>query len=582
VTSPFHFLQKKWKEQSQRPFFRLVSLFVGRAFHGADDTGNEELDFSTGLILSLLALPGAFYSILMFDKYGSFLQWMHGRNHFDVLAIALPDEYFLIVLSMVVTGVVAVWRWDSIFPDRRDYANLVPLPISTRTIFLANLVAIFFVAGVLALDVNLVSAFLFPFVATASQEKFLFFVHFMEVHALVVVLASLFSFFAVFALVGLLMTVLPYQVFRKLSLYLRGLMIAYFVGVLATSFAVPDMVQRLPQSPVKFLSSVWFLGLCQFIRERASPPLAALGKLALVSLACLVVIAIAAYALSYRRCFKRIPENVDVVPTTTAPYVSWIFRVLDHTVLRSGFQRAIYRFAMKTVLRSERHSLVLGGFLGLGVVLSSQVLFAAFNNKNVGVSAPSAEILSIPLIVSYCLIIGLRFAFTIPTELRANWIFKLLLDKTIPECIPLARKVLLTFVVPWVVLVVFPLHVYLWGWIDGSLHAFVVIVWAILLADILLVRFRKVPFTCSYPPFRNSAIVVIVAYLIGFFVYVVLTSQFESWALLSPVRGLLLVPLAVAIWYGVSRIREDVVEVDKQLVFEEKIATGFEVLNLRT
>ena len=82
----------------------------------------------------------------MFDKYGSFLQWMLGHNHFDVLAIALPDEYFLIVLSMVVTGVVAVWRWDSIFPDRRDYANLVPLPISTRTIFLANLMAIFFVA----------------------------------------------------------------------------------------------------------------------------------------------------------------------------------------------------------------------------------------------------------------------------------------------------------------------------------------------------------------------------------------------------------------------------------------------------
>jgi hypothetical protein len=130
--------------------------------------------------------------------------------------------------------------------------------------------------------------------------------------------------------------------------------------------------------------------------------------------------------------------------------------------------------------------------------------------------------------------------------------------------------------------VVFPLHVYLWGWIDGSLHALVITLWAVLLADILLVRFRKVPFTCSYPPFRNSAIVVIVAYLIGFFVYVVLTSQFESWALLSPVRGLLLVPLAVAIWYGVSRIREDVVEVDKQLVFEEKIATGFEVLNLRT
>ena len=184
-------------------------------------------------------------------------------------------------------------------------------------------------------------------------------------------------------------------------------------------------------------------------------------------------------------------------------------------------------------------------------------MFAAFNSKVVGVSSPSAEILSIPFIVSYCLIVGLCFAFSIPTELRANWIFKLLLDKTIPECIPLARKILLTFVVPWVVVVVFPLHVYLWGWADGSLHALVVILWAVLLADILLLRFRKVPFTCSYPPFRNSAIMAIVIYLLGFFVYAILTSQFESWMLLKPARVLLVVPLAAGIWYALSRFRED-------------------------
>ncbi|HSS98927.1 MAG TPA: hypothetical protein VLK33_17955, partial [Terriglobales bacterium] len=163
-------LNHKWREQSQRPFFQLIKLFIGRAFHGSGDSDSEELDFGTGMVLSLLALPGAFYSILLFEKYGSFLQWMQGHKHLNVLLIALPDEYFLISLSMVVTGVAVVWRWDSIFPDRRDYANLVPLPISTRTIFFANLIAIFLVAAVLALDVNLVSAFLFPFVATASQD----------------------------------------------------------------------------------------------------------------------------------------------------------------------------------------------------------------------------------------------------------------------------------------------------------------------------------------------------------------------------------------------------------------------------
>jgi len=307
--------------------------------------------------LSLFALPGAFYSILLFDKYGSLLQWMYGHKHFDVLVAALPDEYFLIVLSMIVTGVVAVWRRDSIFPDRRDYANLVPLPISTGTIFFANLTAIFFVAGVLALDVNLVSAFLFPFVATASQETVSFFIHFAAVHALVVVLASLFSFFAVFTVVGALMALLPYPVFRKMSLYLRGIMIAYLVAVLSTSFAVPAMLERLPRTPVKFLPSVWFLGLCQLMRAKAGPSLETLGKLALISSGCLVIVAIAVYAVSYRRCFKRIPENLDVVAGNDRPAVTWIFRFLDHTVLPSGFQRAGYRFALKSLLRSERHSL---------------------------------------------------------------------------------------------------------------------------------------------------------------------------------------------------------------------------------
>jgi hypothetical protein len=575
-------LREKWEEQSQKPFPRLVSLFVGRVFHGSGESGDEELDFSTGLVLSLLALPGAFYSILLFDKYGSFLQWVLGHNHIPILTIVLPDEYFLIVLSMVVTGAAAVWRWDSIFPDRRDYANLVPLPISTRTIFLANLTAIFFVAGLLALDVNVVSGFLFPFVASASQEKFTFFLRFAEVHVLAVLLASLFSFFAIFTMVGILMTVLPYRGFRKLSLYLRGFMMACLVAILSTSFAVPPLVVHLPQSAVKFLPPVWFLGLCQRMHGSASPSLAILGDMALVCTGCFVLASIAIYAISYRRCFKRIPENVDADPGSDRSRASWIFALLDRIALRGGFQRAGYRFVIKSLLRSERHSLILGGFLGLGIVIASQVLFTAFNGKVVGLSAPSAEILSIPFIVSYCLIVGLYFAFSIPMELRANWVFQLLLDKAMPECIPLARKILLTFVVPWVMVIILPLHIYLWGWMDGLLHVFMVTLWALLLADILLLRFRKVPFTCSYPSFRNSAIMAIVIYLLGFFVYAILTSQFESWMLLKPARVLLVVPLAAGIWYALSRFREDQVDVDKQVIFEDKTSAGFEVLDLST
>jgi hypothetical protein len=113
----------------------LVRPGRNRIFRQQSD---EELNISMGLLLVLLAIPGGFASVLLFDKYGSFLQWLRGQAKFDPLAAAMPDEYFFIVLSMVVTGGVALWWWDSIFPDRRDFVNLVPLPIATSRIFLAN------------------------------------------------------------------------------------------------------------------------------------------------------------------------------------------------------------------------------------------------------------------------------------------------------------------------------------------------------------------------------------------------------------------------------------------------------------
>src|SRR5215471_9692970 len=135
----------------EKPFCRLLRLFVGGIFHGDSDS---ELTFSMGLVLALLPVPGSFYSVFLFEKYSTLLQWMRGERVTSPMAAAMPEQYFFIVLSMAVTGVIAVWRWDSIFPDRRDYVNLVPLPLRSRTIFLANFSALLLVALILAVDLN--------------------------------------------------------------------------------------------------------------------------------------------------------------------------------------------------------------------------------------------------------------------------------------------------------------------------------------------------------------------------------------------------------------------------------------------
>ncbi len=577
-------VRRNWDAHSQESFVQLARLFLNRVFHGSGESAEDELDLGMGLVLALLALPGGFYSILLLGKYSTLLQWMRGQHDFDPLAAALPDEYFFIVLSMTVTGVVAVWRWDSIFPDRRDYSNLVPLPISMRTIFLANLAAILFLTVVLAFDVNAASTVLFPLVVSASENTFTFFAQVLWVHALVVVLASIFSFFAVFVTIGLLMITMPHTAFRRLSLYLRGTVIACLVAMLATSFAVPSMLKQLPGTPVRFLPPVWFLGLCQLVRGRASPPLASLGRVALIGSATIIVAAVVIYALSYRRCFVRIPEIAGMAPARRCARFPWIFPALDHTMLTSPFQRAGYRFAMKTLLRSEHHGLVLGGFLGLGIVMASQFLFAAFNGRQIETgSSPSPEVLAIPLILSYCIILGMRFVFDIPTEMRANWIFRIGLDKTRHECIPLARKLILTFVLPWVLAIVLPLYGCLWGWRVGILHAAVVTLWSFLLTEILLLRFRKIPFTCSYPPFRDSAVVLALFYVLGFFLFVVLTSKVEYWGLSNPVLMAALIAIGLFSGYFLSRTpkgTEEAEEIDRELIFEENAPASFELLDL--
>jgi hypothetical protein len=259
-------LSAAWESYSRRPFATLLRVFIGRVFHGGGDSGASEMDVALGVILILLAMPGVLVSLLLFEKYGSLVRWMRGDGAFDPFTATIPDEYFFIVLSMVVTGAAAVWRWDALLLDRRDYSNIVPLPISLRRIFLGNLAAIFLLAVALTLDVNAASFILFPVAVVGSQVSLGVFLQFAAGHALTVILASTFSFFAVFALVGLFMALLPYALFRRISLYVRFLIALFLLALLATSFAVTSFLGQLAgisKFAVNLLPPVWFLGLGQ-------------------------------------------------------------------------------------------------------------------------------------------------------------------------------------------------------------------------------------------------------------------------------------------------------------------------------
>ena len=575
---------REYQERRERPFWRMVQLFVARIFRSGGDSDADGLDLGVGLVLTLLAMPGGFVSLLLLNKYGTLLQWLRGIPNVDPLLITLPDEYFFIVLSMTVTGAVAVWRWDAIFPDRRDYMNLVPLPISTRSIFLANLVAVVCLAGLIAVDVNAASCILFPAVVEATQKSLLFFVRFGLVHTLVVMLASVFAFFAVFSLLGVLMAVLPARAFRRFSTYVRGIVVIYLVAILCTSFAVPDLLRRLEASaPVwaMLTPSCWFLGLCQSLNGRAGPALMQLARLAFPGFALVAGLALCAYAVSYRRYFVRVAETTEVADTARTSQISFWGVLLDRLALRTQFQKGCFRFVCKTLVRSEPHRLVLIAVGGLGLVLASQALMGAYEGgSSLRAAALSTGALSIPFIVSFLAIVGLRLVFDIPVELRANWIFQLMLDEDGQACERLARKVILILVLPPLLLIAFPAYVYLEGWMTAGLHTMLVVVWAVLLTNIVLVRFRKIPFTCTLPLFKQHSIVTFLSCCFGFLIYAISTPEFESSALVEPLRMLILVPVAAMAWYVPHHLAKSAMDIERKLIFEESPTQTIEMLRL--
>jgi hypothetical protein len=576
--------RQTWREKlaayTRGPFVCLLRLFAGRMFHGAGDSGAEELDMGIGVLLIFLAMPGTLVSLLMFEKYGSLIRYLRGGKLFDPYVATIPDEYFFIVLSMAVTAGAVLWRWDSIFLDRRDYANLVPLPVSLKHIFLANLTAVFSLAAVLTIVVNAGSFFLFPIAVQGSQNSVLKLFRYAWGHCASVILASVFSFLAVFAFSGCLLAVLPYRTFRKISLYVRFLIALSLLAMLASSFTAASLFSLNSQA-LRFqfglFPPIWFLGVTETLWGRGSDTFfAAMAHHATIGLSLALLLSVIAYALSFRRSFVRIPETTDVGPLPRLRRFRAPGALLDWTILRAAHPRACYHFVSRTLLRSEAHLQVVLAFAALGVIVAAQTLRDVFAIPGWSKSTlPAAELLSIPFILGYCVLVGMRFAFEMPADLRANWLFRLWISSEGEQARPLARRVLLTFTLAWLAPACFLYSIFLWGWLIALLHTAIVVLSCVVLVEVLLVRFRKIPFTCPYPAFQSYSTLVLVAALFGFIAFAVYLPDFEEWSLTEPWRVILFITLVVVILLSLKQYRKQMLDMDKQLVFEDPAPSGF-------
>jgi hypothetical protein len=179
-------------------------------------------------------------------------------------------------------------------------------------------------------------------------------------------------------------------------------------------------------------------------------------------------------------------------------------------------------------------------------------------------------LLSTPLTLSFFVVSGLRAAFNFPAELRANWVFQICESEDRVIHIRAARKWIGLMGIGPLFVVLAPIEVWFRGWRLAFIHLGFALGLSLVLLNILLIWFRKIPFTCSYFPGKTSMAVMAALYLAGFTTYSWSMADLEGRMIDSP---LLLIVFAIATGaalYGLSKLEIRELGVDDALIYEDQ------------
>jgi predicted permease len=554
-------------------FGRLTGHFFG-GFLENDLLMSAEAGMQNALsqALALIIAPGLFYSLLAcLWKYGSMPDATRQM-------LAWEDRLFFTGIAMAMTGLLAVIEWDALFPDRRDYQILAPLPIPSHMLISAKLCAVLLLLTVFWAAGSLAPGFLFTAAVLAPDEAWAAFPLHFAAHVAVTFAASAFVFLSCAGLQGLLMNLLPPRWFRRISAYVQmALVVMLVLAFLGLVPVVANSIRwiRAGHEWLGYLPPFWFLGLYQEMIGRGSTFFSWQASIALKAMGAAAAVSALAWAASYRRHLARSLECLE--PRGEGP--GWRRRtseaLLHFFVLRHPQERACFHFAAVTLARSGLHRLLLAGYCGIGFAVAACLAASLFARP----ARPAPFQLSVQLILPFFLMAGIRMAYALPAELRANWAFQAAEPGEAARCDAGFRKAMLAFgAAPLFVLL--PVHVFLWGRAVAVAHLLFGILLAAILTEILLLGFDKIPFTCTYLPGRANVKKLWPIYLGAFWGYAFAMAELESALLARPAGFALFCVAAAGMACGLRRLRRRRLRKPFRFQFEELPEPAVRVLGI--
>lgn len=469
-------------------------------------------------VLILFSLMGAVSALVL-------LSHAHASGPEAYLSIAWRGEQRLISAMMLIVGLFAVISWDSIFPDRRDAMVISPLPVATHTILLAKIASSGAIVGIAVLALNVATGVAWPLIL--GHGRILGFLQSFLAYWFTMVAASVFLYCLVLAVQGFTALLLPRGLFLRLSALLQLAAFGLFLGVfflqptIETSAA---MVAGENHSPLIWLPSFWFFALFNQLNGSLPQALAWLAWRAWIGLAIVVSAAAASLLFCYLRTLQKTIEEPDLVPASGGL----------HRTLRFGasLQTAILLFAFRSLVRSRQHRVIFAFYLAGVFALALSSIKGALSTA--GPRPLTMDFLMPTFVMMSLAVVGLRSIFSLPISLTANWVLRITQLSSPLKYIAVTRRALL-------ILAVFPvwlISAVLSFWFSPLYqvvgHLVVLALLGSILADLCLIGFYKIPFTCSYLPGKVNIQFVFWGFLIVFIPLAISGTKFELRALSDP------------------------------------------------
>jgi hypothetical protein len=316
-------------------------------------------------------------------------------------------------------------------------------------------------------------------------------------------MSSVFSVFAVVAVIGLLTAVLPRSRVHGVTAAIRSAMLVVLMLAVPFVFALPADADRLAaHSPVMYLlPPAWFLGVERLVFGGADPYTTRLAQIGLTAFCAAGGVSLAGYLLLYARFDRVMLRSMHVAGRRQ------IFRA---SFGRNPWRAAVLDFTHATLRRSALHQGVLLGVTACGVALALNRLadkeviawLGTLDTARFDVVLP---IMGAPWLLMFATGLATRAALALPIEQRANWVFRMTEDEARRvDQLRAVTRVMRQTTVGLTLALMAPLEWALFG--PRAIFALATnAACALLWVEVLLRGWRRIPFTCSYIPGKQSA-----------------------------------------------------------------------------